>query len=317
MRSIDIRKTSIANLDADAVFCPVNARFACDGEAYEAIRKSTIHEGVQADSGNGKRCAAGWVGIKPSSGLQIKHIIYLLGSSLAIQDGQAANEYKNIYSAYYAALELAAENGCASVGMPLISAESVDDTETDWDWAAMACGDFFDAHPEVQTDIVFAVTDDKVYRSGHESLFYSDAGRYAVMDAAQRAIYDLNSRLKKIIRDDIAPYTRYHQCAVEFLMAERPDEADIVGVDDDPGGTIYSALFNMYDIACNCKRSFEEIRTEMKNAILQTLNAHEGIVYRLNARGWEKYDNLPSPQCLVRVHGSTDHWYVLNWDEWD
>ena len=85
----------------------------------------------------------------------------------------------------------------------------------------------------------------------------------------------------------------------------------------DNNDAIYSALFNMYDIADNCKRSFEKIRTEMKNDILRTLNAYEGIVYRLNALGWKKYDDLSSPQRLVRVHGSSDHWYVLDWGEWD
>lgn len=79
----------------------------------------------------------------------------------------------------------------------------------------------------------------------------------------------------------------------------------------------YSVLFNMYDLADNWKRSFEEIRTEIKNDILRTLNAYEGIVYRLNARGWKKYDDLSSPQRLVRVHGSSDHLYVLDWGEWD
>ena len=137
------------------------------------------------------------------------------------------------------------------------------------------------------------------------------------MDAAQRAVYDLNQRLKRIICDDITPFITSHACAVEFVMAERPNETDIAGVYDDLDKTIYDALFNMYDIAGNCKRSFEEIRTDMKNDIVKTLNAHEGIAYSLNAHGWEKFDDLYAPQCLVRVHGSSDHWYVLNWDEWD
>ena len=109
-----------------------------------------------------------------------------------------------------------------------------------------------------------------------------------------------------------------HDCIVEFAIAECPDKTDIARVLDDQDYAIYAALFNMYDIANNCKRSFEEIRTEMKNDILQTLNAYEGIMYQLNAHGWEKYDDEEcAPQCLVRVHGSSDHWYALIWDEWD
>ena len=171
MRTIDIQKTGIADLDVDAVFCPMNVRLACDSEAYESIRKSAGHEEIQADFGNGRHCAAGWVAIKPSNGLPFRFMICLAGSKQGIQDGPTVKEYRSIHSAYYTALELAAENGCASVGMPLISAESEDDMETDWDWATMACGDFLDSHPEIQTDIVFAVTDDRTRRLGHESFF--------------------------------------------------------------------------------------------------------------------------------------------------
>ena len=71
--------------------------------------------------------------------------------------------------------ELAAENGCASIGFPLISAGIFGyPLRQAWEVAITACRDFLNKHPEVGIDIEFAVLDDGIMKTGKEILHEQD-----------------------------------------------------------------------------------------------------------------------------------------------
>ncbi|MBR3339370.1 MAG: macro domain-containing protein [Lachnospiraceae bacterium] len=85
---------------------------------------------------------------------------------------------KVYYGAYYRSLELAAENGCRSIGFPLLSAGVFGyPVELAWSTAFSACQDFLDQHPEAPIRIVFAVLDSRIQEKGKKALAESEASR--------------------------------------------------------------------------------------------------------------------------------------------
>lgn len=68
-------------------------------------------------------------------------------------------------------MELVLENGCHSIGFPLISAGIFGyPKDKAWRKAIEACSDFFKEHPDADLRVIFAVLDDEIMDLGKRTL---------------------------------------------------------------------------------------------------------------------------------------------------
>ena len=168
MSSIKIQKISITDLDTDAIVNAANDGLWAGSGVCGAIFRAAGHKRLQAACEAIGHCDTGSAVITPGFDLKAKYIIHAVGPRY--RDGKHG-EPQQLYGAYYKSLELALENGCASIGFPLISVGIFGyPLEGAWRKAIQACRDFLDRHPETSLDIVFAVLNDDIIRAGREEL---------------------------------------------------------------------------------------------------------------------------------------------------
>ena len=153
MSSIKIRKTSITDLDTDAIVNAANEGLWAGGGVCGAIFRAAGHDRLQAACDKIGHCATGSAVITPGFDLKAKYIIHAVGPRW--RDGRH-HEPELLYGAYLRSLELAVKNGCRSIGFPLISAGIFGyPAEQAWRKALQACCDFLGKGNRI--DIVFAV----------------------------------------------------------------------------------------------------------------------------------------------------------------
>ncbi len=184
MSTIGIRKISITELDTDAVVNAANEGLQAGGGVCGAIFRAAGHRRLQAACDRIGHCATGSAVITPGFGLKAKYIIHAVGP---VWRGGRHGEPAQLYGAYYRSLELAAENGCRSIGFPLISAGIFGyPLQGAWEQAVRACLDFREKHPDTAPDVVFAVLDDGIIAAGRQTLAAMEElrGRSAEKDAA-------------------------------------------------------------------------------------------------------------------------------------
>ncbi len=179
MSTIEIRKTSITDLDTDAVVNAANdglwAGSGVCGAIFSAAGYSKLREACQRIG----HCDTGSAVITPGFDLKAKYIIHAVGP--VYKDGRHG-EPELLYSAYYRSLELALESGCGSIGFPLLSAGVFGyPLRGAWSQALSACRDFLDKHSDASLQIVFAVLQDSILKLGREML-RSDASRYKIAE---------------------------------------------------------------------------------------------------------------------------------------
>lgn len=180
MSTIEIRKVSITDLDTDAIVNAANDGLWAGGGVCGAIFKAAGYEQLQAACNKIGHCDTGSAVITPGFNLKAKYIIHAVGPRW--KDGKH-KEPEQLYEAYYKSLELAAANGCRSIGFPLISAGIFGyPVQSAWYQAFDACRDFLDQHKEISLDIVFAVLSDEIIEVGHKALLGSGASRYKIAD---------------------------------------------------------------------------------------------------------------------------------------
>lgn len=180
MSTIEIRKVSITDLDTDAIVNAANDGLWAGGGVCGAIFKAAGFEQLQAACNKIGHCNTGSAVITPGFNLKAKYIIHAVGPRW--KDGKH-KEPEQLYGAYYKSLELAAANGCRSIGFPLISAGIFGyPVQGAWYQAFDACRDFLDQHKDVSMDIVFAVLSDDNIEVGHKALLGSGASRYKIAD---------------------------------------------------------------------------------------------------------------------------------------
>ena len=166
MSMIEIRKTSITDLDTDAIVNAANDGLWAGGGVCGAIFKAAGHAQLQAACAEIGHCDTGSAVITPGFQLKAKYIIHAVGPVWL--DGRH-NEPKLLYGAYRRSLELAVENGCKSIGFPLISAGIFGyPVDQAWRKAIQACNDFLEQGNQI--DIVFAVLSDSIIEEGKRTL---------------------------------------------------------------------------------------------------------------------------------------------------
>ena len=166
---IEIQKISIVDLDTDAI---VNA-------ANEALREgSGVCGAIFAAAGSRELqkacdvygyCPTGDAVITPGFRLKSKYVIHAVGPMY--HDGKHG-EKEMLKSAYKKSLKLAVENGCHSIGFPLISAGIFGyPVEDAWKDAFSACFEFLSESPDCDLKIVFAVLNDRMLAQGRGYLY--------------------------------------------------------------------------------------------------------------------------------------------------
>ncbi len=166
--SVRILKTGITQLKADAVVNAANTGLWAGGGVCGAIFRDAGHDKLKAACDAIGHCDTGSAVITPGFDLPAKYIIHAVGP---IWDGGNKNEPKLLYGAYYKSLELAVENGCHSIGFPLISAGIFGyPIDKAWRKAIQAVKDFFEKHPYADLEVIFTVLDDRIKAVGETTI---------------------------------------------------------------------------------------------------------------------------------------------------
>ena len=168
MNSIKIRKIGITDLAADAIVNAANDGLWAGGGVCGAIFRAAGHDKLQAACNAIGHCDTGSAVITPGFDLKAKYIIHAVGP---VWHGGNSNEPQLLYGAYRRSLELAVENGCHSIGFPLISAGIFGyPKDKAWRKAIQACNDFFEKNPDADLQVTFAVLDDSILALGQQTL---------------------------------------------------------------------------------------------------------------------------------------------------
>ena len=165
MCTITIQKASITQLDTDAVVNAANDALQAGSGACRAVFEAA---GFKAACDAVGYCDTGSAVITQGFNLKASYIIHAVGP---VWQGGNKKEPQQLYGAYFRSLELAVENGCHSIGFPLISAGIFGyPKDKAWRKAIQACSDFFEKNPDTDLQVIFAVIDDSILSLGQQTL---------------------------------------------------------------------------------------------------------------------------------------------------
>lgn len=168
MSSITLVQEDITKLDTDCIVNAANEQLAAGGGVCGAIFKAAGHLKLAMACRKIGDCETGKAVITPGFNLKADYIIHAVGPKYT--DGNHG-EPVQLQSAYWDSLQLVVENGCHSIGFPLISAGIYGyPKEAAWDIAIRTCQDFVRTHADDPIDIVFAVRDPEILQLGKECL---------------------------------------------------------------------------------------------------------------------------------------------------
>lgn len=176
MGQIYIVKKSVTKLNVDCVVNAANEELWAGGGVCGVIFNEAGYDELTAACKAIGHCGVGSAVITPGFNLKAKYIIHAVGP---IWQGGNNNEELLLRSCYQKALLLAQENGCNSIGFPLISSGIFGYPKKDaWRVAISAVADFL--MPNVDIDVYFAVLDDAVLKMGNEILQnkFADADKH-------------------------------------------------------------------------------------------------------------------------------------------
>ncbi len=168
MSRISIQMIGITNLSTDCIVNAANEGLWAGGGVCGAIFRAAGHNKLQAACDKIGHCDTGKAVITPGFDLKAKYIIHAVGP---VWHGGNSREPELLYGCYQESLLRAKENGCHSIGFPLISAGIFGyPKEQAWERALKACSDFLKDNPDYEMDIIFAVLDDHIMRLGENEM---------------------------------------------------------------------------------------------------------------------------------------------------
>jgi O-acetyl-ADP-ribose deacetylase (regulator of RNase III) len=160
---IEIQKISITHLETDAIVNAANSGLREGGGVCGAIFKAAGSADLQAACDKIGHCPEGSAVITPAFRLKSKYVVHAVGP---MWNGGKNGEPEKLRGAYSSALQVASDNGCKSIGFPLISAGIFGyPLDLAWKEAITACGEFLLANPGMK--VVFAVLNDDILRLGN------------------------------------------------------------------------------------------------------------------------------------------------------
>lgn len=153
--TIMIQEIDITKLNTDAIVNAANDRLWAGGGVCGAIFREAGYDQLTAACQKIGGCPAGHAVITPGFDLPANYVIHAVGP---VWCGGSYREPQILYSAYEHSLALAQENGCHSIGFPLISSGIYGYPKKEaWEVAIRACSDFLEANPDYEMQIIFAV----------------------------------------------------------------------------------------------------------------------------------------------------------------
>ena len=164
---LKIVRDNIVHMKVDAIVNAANSALCQGGGVCGAIFEKAGAAALKAACDKIGGCPTGGAVITPGFALKARYVIHAVGP---IWRGGGCGEPELLYGCYRESLRLAVENGCRSIGFPLISAGIYGyPRDKAWEMAIHACRDFLREAPE-SLDIVFAVLDEEILKLGRETL---------------------------------------------------------------------------------------------------------------------------------------------------
>lgn len=168
MSKIEIRKIGITLLDTDCIVNAANSHLAEGGGVCGAIFSAAGSCELTEACEKIGHCPTGSAVITSGFKLKARYIIHAVGP---IWNGGKSGEKEKLFSAYSNSMKLALENGCHSIGFPLISAGIYGyPLREAWEVAVKAVKTFQNKYSDYTLNVVFAVIDDKIMEIGREVL---------------------------------------------------------------------------------------------------------------------------------------------------
>ena len=168
MSTIDIRLIGITDLDTDAIVNAANSALAQGSGVCGAIFRAAGAADLTEACCRIGYCPTGSAVITPGFALKAKYVVHAVGP---IWQGGQNNEPELLYSCYTESLSRAMENGCGSIGFPLISSGIFGyPKDKAWEQALRACSSWITEHPDYDIDIIFAVLDQGILDLGRRKL---------------------------------------------------------------------------------------------------------------------------------------------------
>lgn len=166
MSEIKIQKIGITELDLDAVVNAANTGLWEGGGVCGAIFREAGSREMTAACAKYGHCDEGNAVITPGFKLPAKYVVHAVGPRWG---GGTHGEPELLYGAYWNSLRVAKENGCHSIGFPLISAGIFGyPKDKAWKKALEACDDWIKENPNYDMTIVFAILDDRILAMGEQ-----------------------------------------------------------------------------------------------------------------------------------------------------
>ena len=168
MSKIEIQISNIIALETDAIVNAANRGLRAGGGVCGTIFIMAGFKDLEKACDEIGHCDVGSAVITPGFRLKAKYIIHAVGP---VWCGGNDGEAELLYGAYRRSLELAVENGCRSIGFPLLSAGSFGyPQEEAWRVALKACCDYLTENVHTDLTIVFAVISDRIWEMGQRVL---------------------------------------------------------------------------------------------------------------------------------------------------
>ena len=161
---ISIIQSDIVDLTTDCIVNAANSGLQAGTGVCGAIFAAAGEEQLQAACDRFSGCEEGSAVLTPGFNMAATYIIHAVGPHW---HGGSYGEREKLYSCYQAAMKLAQDNRCHSIGFPLISAGVFNyPLDEAWKTAIQAIRDYFDQNPSCDMHVVFAIRDPEKMKPG-------------------------------------------------------------------------------------------------------------------------------------------------------
>ena len=168
MKDIQIIKKNIIDFTGDAIVNAANEYLLAGGGVCGAIFRAAGYVELQKACLEIGHCDTGAAVITSGFNLKVSYIIHTVGP---IWDGGDSKERDELYKCYQSSLDLARENDIHKIAFPLISSGIYGvPIDIAWDVAIQSVMDYQLRNDDYRLDIIFAVLDEDVMKSGIDIL---------------------------------------------------------------------------------------------------------------------------------------------------